>query len=239
MAETSEYRFIIDVFTPGTLPMARLAEYLSDLAELFGSKPQVHFIGVDEGSARLLQIVEKNATTRVDRRILMIETRSAKGGLRKAFDDLNDKLYDDNAVGLLVAPTGKTIKFPGRERDLDKTAGPITENTTLDGEVIQIGGRDETISVYLRDGDKTHICTASREQGRGIAKYLFEGKVRASGLGTYVRNGFGEWERRRFVIESFWPLETEPLGAVISQLRALGEPLMDPTAILDELRHGE
>jgi len=239
MAETNEYRFIIDVFTPGTLPMARLAEYLADLAELFSCKPQVHFIGLDEGSANLLQAVEKSAVTKVERRLLSIETRAAKGALRKAFDDLNDKLYEDNAVGQLVRPIGNVIKFPGRERDLDKTAGPVTESTTLDGEVIQIGGRDETISVYLRDREKIHICTASREQGRSIAKYLFEGKVRVSGTGTFVRNGFGEWERRKFTLESFVPLQIDPLGAVISQLRALGEPTRDPTPLMDELRHGD
>lgn len=239
MAEFAEYRFVIDVFTPRTLPMARLAEYLTDLAELFSQKSQVHFIGVDEGSANLLQIVEKAAAPKVERRLLMIEQRVAKGTLRKAFDDLNDRLYEDNAIGQLIPPSGKVIKFPGRERDMDKTAGPITESTTLDGEVIQIGGRDETISVYLRDSDKIHICTASREQGRSIARYLFEGKIRATGTGTYVRNGFGEWERRRFVIESFTPLQVDPLGAVISQLRSLGQPTKDPTTLLEELRHGE
>lgn len=131
------------------------------------------------------------------------------------------------------------IRFPGRERDQDKTAGPVTEATTLDGEVIQIGGRDETISVYLRDQEKIHICTASREQGRVLATHLFEGRVRVSGIGTYVRNGFGEWERRKFVIDSFLPLQTGPLGAVINQLRALGGPTLDPTPLLEELRHGE
>ena len=234
-----EYRFIIDAFTPQTLPLARLAEYLSDLGELFSCKESVHFIGVDEGSADLLQVVDAKAAVKVDRRLLMLETRSARGALRKAFDDLNDKLYEDNAVGKLVAPSGKVIKFPGRERDLDKTAGPITEPTTVDGEVIQIGGRDETISVYLRDRDRVHICTATREQGRSIAAHLFQGKVRVTGVGTFVRNGFGEWERRRFVMESFASIDTEPLGAVIAQLRSLGHPISDPTPFLEEIRSGE
>jgi hypothetical protein len=234
-----EYRFIIDVFTPQTLPLARLAEYLSDLGELFSNKEHVHFIGVDEGSADLLQVIDAKAVVRVDRRLLMIETRSARGALRKAFDDLNEKLYADNAVGKLVSPSGKVIKFPGRERDLDKTAGPIIEAATIDGEVIQIGGRDETISVYLRDRDRVHICTATREQGRGIAAHLFQGKVRVTGIGTYVRNGFGEWERRRFVMESFAPLDMEPLGAVIAQLRSLGGPVSDPTPLLEEIRRAE
>lgn len=49
----------------------------------------------------------------------------------------------------------------------------------LEGEVFQIGGKDETIQIYLEDGERTHICTTSREKGREIAaQYLFKGKVR-------------------------------------------------------------
>lgn len=107
MAEMDEYRFVIDVFHPHTMPMARLAEYLGDLAELYSFKQYVHFIGVDEGSANCLQLVEKSVTARVERRLLQVETRVAKGALRKAFDDLNDRLYDDNAVGQLFRPSGR------------------------------------------------------------------------------------------------------------------------------------
>ena len=42
MAEAGEFRFTIDRYTPETLPMARLAEYLSQLATLFGEKQAVH-----------------------------------------------------------------------------------------------------------------------------------------------------------------------------------------------------
>jgi hypothetical protein len=84
-----------------------------------------------------------------------------------------------------------------------------------------------------------HICTATREQGRRIAVHLFQGKVRVTGVGTYVRNGFGEWERRRFVMESFALLDMEPLGAVIAQLRSLGGPVSDPTPFLEEIRRAE
>ena len=43
-----EYRFEIDAFTPATIPMARLAEYVSDLAKMFGNNSSVH-LGRIEG----------------------------------------------------------------------------------------------------------------------------------------------------------------------------------------------
>ena len=40
--------FVIqDSFTPATLPMARLAEYLADLATVLGEKEHVHFLESD------------------------------------------------------------------------------------------------------------------------------------------------------------------------------------------------
>jgi hypothetical protein len=42
-----EYVFRIDAFTPDTLPMARLAEYLSALAKLLGHQEHTHFVRVD------------------------------------------------------------------------------------------------------------------------------------------------------------------------------------------------
>ena len=49
-----EYEFHIDAFTPATIPMARLALYLTELAALFGHTESVHFEKVKKGSVRLV-----------------------------------------------------------------------------------------------------------------------------------------------------------------------------------------
>ena len=38
MTDKREYRLMISAFTPETMPMKRLAEYLFDLAALFGEE---------------------------------------------------------------------------------------------------------------------------------------------------------------------------------------------------------
>ena len=58
MSKGGEYRFRIDGFTPDTLPMARLAEYIADLAVIFGEKELVHFVGIEKGSAILIQKID-------------------------------------------------------------------------------------------------------------------------------------------------------------------------------------
>jgi hypothetical protein len=50
-----EYRFRIeDSYTPATLPMERLADYIAVLARLLGDQANVHFRGVEHGSAVLV-----------------------------------------------------------------------------------------------------------------------------------------------------------------------------------------
>ena len=61
MKEQREYRFIIDPYSPGTLPMARLAAYMGELARLLGRLDKVHFVRLEEGSTVLVQRVEPEA----------------------------------------------------------------------------------------------------------------------------------------------------------------------------------
>ena len=43
------YEFYIDAFTPETVPMARLAGYMADFAELLGHREHVHFGKLKQG----------------------------------------------------------------------------------------------------------------------------------------------------------------------------------------------
>src|ERR1700740_2307709 len=45
-----ELRFHIHEYTPHTLPMERLAEYLKNLAVLLGGTQEVHFVRLEAGS---------------------------------------------------------------------------------------------------------------------------------------------------------------------------------------------
>ena len=64
-----EYRFIIGAYSPDTLPMSRLAEYMADLARLLGEVERVHFACLERGSTTLVQVVEPEAVPEVQQRI--------------------------------------------------------------------------------------------------------------------------------------------------------------------------
>jgi len=66
-----EFQFTIEgkvgeeELTPLTLPMARLAEYLTDLAIIMGHKESIHFRAMGDGSARAIMDVDEEEESRV------------------------------------------------------------------------------------------------------------------------------------------------------------------------------
>jgi predicted ATPase len=64
-----EYRYVIDAFTSDTLPMARLAEYMREVAALLGEPERVHFARLEAGSAVLVSKIEARVGPKVAARV--------------------------------------------------------------------------------------------------------------------------------------------------------------------------
>jgi len=240
MAELGEYKFAIDAFTPLTISMKRLQQYLADLVNLFGNEEHVHFLRVEEGSAAPAMFVDRNAVNKVEKRLEAVRNLTASASAMDAYVAINDKLAEDNAVAELIAYHGRVLRFPGREQTASPEIGPIIESGTLEGEVFIVGGRDATISVYLRDGDRVYICTTSREKGRQIAAdYLFK-RVRVYGQGEWKRLKDTRWKLTHFDIVDVTPLKNDSLSDVVANLRSIQnselDKIDDPLGFLNEIR---
>ena len=239
MKEQREYRFVIDAYRPDTLPMARLAEYMGELARLLGRVDQVHFVRLEAGSTVLVQGVEPEAAPDVAGRLHALRQDGPPEDAAKAFTALNRYLADDNATGLLQESGGaEVLRFPGCEAPAPLTFGAFNQTGVLDGVLIRIGGRDETVPAHLRDGDTIHLCNATREMARRLAVHLYGPPLRVNGNGCWERDADGCWVMKRFNIATFDVLYDAPLGEVAQRLRAVEgsgwKEIEDPTA---ELRH--
>ena len=130
------------------------------------------------------------------------------------------------------------IRFPGCEAPAPSTFGAFNQSGVLDGVLIRIGGRDDTVPAHLRDGDTIHLCNATREMARRLAVHLYGPPLRVNGNGRWERDAYGRWVMKRFNITSFEELDDAPLGEVAQRLRAVEgsgwKEIEDPTA---ELRH--
>lgn len=245
---TAEYRFKIDgSYTPATLPMGRLAEYVAALARFLGEGTQVHFRGVEAGSAVLVAHVDPPARLKVRDRFDRVRTGLGPKDADKAYADLDKLLRDDNATGLLLTdPLDNVIPFPGRTRPVPMVFGPFWQNGSLTGEVIRVGGKDETMPVNLREAGGevlTGLYTKSKEIARQLARFLYGPIIRVHGTGKWLRNAEGVWQLEEFKITSIEELDDATLADVVERLRsAKGSQWREranPVADVLADRHGE
>lgn len=242
---SQEYRFrIADSFTPETLPMERLAEYMAELAKLLGEQKNVHFQEIRAGSAQLIASIDDSARFKVRDRVQAVREGRGPKDAQKAFLAIDEMLRKDNASGELVGESGGIIvTFPGRNQAEPTTFGPIKQDGTLDGQIIRIGGQDDTVHVFLRDGSVVHTgLVTSPEVARRLAVHFLGATLRLRGVGTWFRTSEGAWELRKFKINDFEVLDETPLLDVVRSLRNVKgsewSEVPDPVRALLEERHG-
>ncbi len=229
---------ISDSYTPRTIPMERLAEYMAALSRLLGEPGSVHLEAIVEGSVGLLARVDEPARPKVHDRIDAIRSGVAPKEAAKAFAEIDDMLRQDNAFGSLVGETDGAliIPFPGKRRPAPVVFGPFRQDGTLDGQVYRIGGKDESKHVHIRDGSREFsVLVASEVVALRLRHHLFGGMLRFQGNGTWFRHGDGVWELRSFRIHDFEELDEAPLVDVISRLRIIPSELGDVPDIVQRL----
>ncbi len=240
MSGDDTYELYIDAFTPASIPMARLAEYMADFAVLLGQQEHVHFDKLTPGSLAVVSRIEPVAQNKVQRRLEEVRFGTGPKEAMDAFREIDEKLAADNAAGRVVRGKAKIIEFPGRNRPVESSVGPIVQPGALDGEVIQVGGRDETINVYIKAGDEFHRCITSKAIARRLAQHIFGSPVRVHGRGTWSRAESGDWKLHRFDIESFETLDETPLPKIFEGLRTRLVPpeggRLNPADLMRQLR---
>ena len=241
MPKSFDYKFTIDGFTPETLPTARLAEYLADLAVMLGQTAKVHFVKIEKGSAVLVNRVEQFAVPAVEKQLTSISEGEGPPNAMKAYRQINDRLKSDNSVGVLARVRGPVIiDFPGRDRKEQVSYGPFSQDGSLDGKVILVGGSSDPVPVHLEQGSQTYNCIADREIAKKLGTYLFTKEIRVHGVGRWYLHERGDWELKKFTISRFDVLDDSGLRETINSLRSVSgsgwKDMKDPWGELLSMR---
>jgi len=238
----TEYRFLIDAYSPETIPMARLAEYLADLSTMLGEQSSVHFVRIDEGSTVSVYRIDSEAEPKIELRTKMLRSNSAEPWAQKAYGRLNKKLADDNASGKIEALiTGATIiEFPGRKGEAFGPMGPVTQTDEIDGVLIRIGGQGDPVPIHLMGhSGKLYVCETSRSKAREIARYYDGPPLRVIGNARWFRNLQGEWDLINFTIRDFVVLKDTKLADLLTEIRGMPtglDKIADPLGDLEKIR---
>lgn len=237
-----EYRFSIEAFNPETMPMARLAEYIHDLAVIFGEDKSVHLIRVESGSTVPVVLVEWEAEPKVRERLRAVRRKEGPPEAMRAAAEIDRRLEQDNAKGTIVDPVGdNVIRFPGREKEKLPEYGPFNQPGSIDGIPIKIGGESDPVPLHLEDGERKHICMVKRSLAKEIAVHLFSSVIRVERSGRWKRQADGQWEPISFNVSAFQVLRENTLRESIDRMRVIPadwKKLEDPLGELENLRNG-
>lgn len=218
MSKTLELPFTIEGADPDCLPLSRLADYLADLAKLFGSPEHVHFKEQRKGSAVLACVVDEIAQPVVLPRIRAASRGEGDPESAGAWLRINKRLSEDSTTAILPLPGAEIIAFPGSPKS-DRPLGPLHQTTTIQGRLVRMEGTGEAVSVGIEDeagiaGKIVIEAKMAAELGTHFHQY-----VRLTGAGRWRRSAAGKWVLERLDVASFEILENAPLDEVLRQAR--------------------
>lgn len=226
---TDQYVFhISDSYTPSTIPMERLAEYMAALAKLLGETASVHFSEVFDASTALRAAVDSPAQPKVRERISGLRSGEPAPDVAKAYHTLDEMLRKDNAFGSLTEgdrPGAMIIAFPGKKKAQPAPIGPFRQEGSLDGRVYRIGGKDATKHVAIGDGKREFNLTTDEALALDLRHHLFGETLRFYGSGAWYRHSSGVWELKSFKVARFEVLRDDPIHEVVSKLRGVPSEL--------------
>lgn len=232
--------FKIDAFQPDTIPMARLAEYMADLATMIGEKANVHFVQLEPGCVELVHDVEFEAYPKVEARVIEVEQGTGTVESLAAFRSINKRLAEDNTFASYrrVEGGGELVHFPGVNAPKPPVVAPVKQASTIDGVILRVGGKIEggKVPVQIGTEDAAHLCVASVALSKELAGFYLESERRFHGIGHWHREETGGWSLKRFEIQSHEELDQTPLTHLVEQLRAVPSDFAEGDAWAELMR---
>lgn len=217
------YILRIGAYSPTTIPMARLAEYMKQVAELLGEESSVHFAKLIKGSTNLVARVESPAQPRVADNVQRAYERNGNAAGSKAIDQIDQLLREDRTTGKLERDGANIIQFPGIKRVRLPRLGPFTQQFERTGVLVRIGGKDDSAHATLEDGSgKTWSFKLNKTLARQIASHLYGDPIVLHGEGRFVRNEEGEWETRELRAVTYSAAGTTSLREAVDRIRSIG-----------------
>lgn len=220
MSDSVLFTFRIDGLSPETLGMKDLSRYLSDLSDLLGKPENVHFKQVDKGSAELKWWPDKAVEGEVRDRLVRVSHYHDDEEIRSAVLSLNKRLANDNSSAEILDPTGAPVAdFPGKNFREFATVPAFWQDDTIQGQLIRIGGKDESIHAHFNcDGKIVTKVTLDRKTAKKIVQYFLGPTLRLSGKARWSRTYLGEWNLLLFKVQAFEVLEDESLFETIEDI---------------------
>jgi hypothetical protein len=218
-----EISWILEGQSPDTISMARLGEYMQQLAVLFGEQDGVHFARIEPGSLKLVARMRAGEVVRrVQSRVSAVRERRAPAIAMSAYHKVNEMVGEDRGSARVSFGAANVLRFPGRPIALPEIVS-LVDHATITGRLYALM-EDQSgqlkARIRPREGDGYIACTVDNRIASNIGKH-FQEAVRAQGRGQWVRSAEGYWSCKLLHITKIEAVADVSLRAAIEKLRGL------------------
>lgn len=239
MADFEELSFVIPGYTPETIPLTRLIEYLQQMSVVLGDPGNLHLIEIRHGSVEPTFHVPRTVALEAKDRASKVQRGDGTKRQVEAFQRVQRMVRRDardagHRVALLKSPQRVLLEIPAAPDEPEALCG-IRQASSVDGQLIRVGGAGEDAALQVQDlqGHIMSGFTARRSLAKELARLMWE-PVRLHGVGIWNRSERGAWLLDRMQVQSFERLEDESLGVTLERLRSLN--VLWPADAIERLR---
>ncbi|MGH7117911.1 MAG: hypothetical protein ACREFP_02765 [Acetobacteraceae bacterium] len=218
--EYEELEFVIPAYTPETMPLDRLLQYLEQVGEVIGFVHDLHLVRIEASSTTPIFQVPAPIATQARDRAAAVRTGRGTRAQRSAYDRIREMVRSDGGKSAsLKDRKGVILDFPPVP-DVAPIIG-VRQSTTFDGFLLRVGGRGDYTPILMQDlaGDVFAGFSAPRNLAKAMASFLFE-PLRVNGIGSWDRSRAGEWKLTKMLIQTYERLKGDDFNEVLRQLRA-------------------
>lgn len=224
MADLEHFKFTVPGYTPETMPLDRLMEYLNQLSVVLGHPGDLHLVAVEKGSTRPVIAMRHDIAVKARHNAREVAQGGGSVRRREAFDRIRHMVSEDGGKpAVLKEPKGAVIlKFPSVDIGQDQVIQSLRQPTSIEGTLMRVGGIAENAQLLIQEMNGTVIagCTASRSVAQAMAPLIYRA-IRVSGIGTWHRTEEGKWAITRLHVQTFEALDESELEDVVAKLRAV------------------
>lgn len=224
MTDLERFKFTVPGYTPETMPLDRLMEYLGQLSIVLGNPGDLHLVGVEKGSTRPVLAMRHDVAAKARHHAREVAEGGGSGRRRDAYNTIRRMVAQDGGKpAVLKEPRGAIIlKFPSVDIGQDQVINSLRQPTSIEGTLVRVGGIGENAQLLIQELDGSVIagCTASRAVAQEMAHLIYRA-IRVSGIGSWHRTEEGRWEIARLHVQTFEPLDESELEEVVAKLRGV------------------
>ncbi len=223
--EYEEMEFIIPAYTPETMPLDRLLQYLKEIGDVVGLAHEMHLVKIEKSSTRPVLRMPIPVARQARERGASVQRGDGTKQQRAAYQRIRQMVDKDSGTkaASLNDKRGVILDFPPLKEDGEVSR--LRQATSVDGILMRAGGPRQYGSLLLQDlkGETLSGFLASRTLTKDMAKHLYE-PVRVHGSGNWDRTSEGQWKLVNMLVHSFELLEDVSLEEAVRKLQAVDVP---------------